>query len=81
MKRCWKKDGSVSIHNRNLQFLATEIYKISKGLSLLILTELFKHRDEQHNLRNTAEFTIPAIRTVYHRSESSSFLGVKICPC
>ena len=74
-----EKDKSVSIHTRNLQFLATEMYKVKEGLSPSIVTELFEHRDEQHyHLRNNAEFTIPTIRTVYHGSESISFLGPKI---
>ena len=33
-----EKDGSVSIHNRNLQILATEIYKIKNDLSPLTVT-------------------------------------------
>ena len=74
-----EKDGSVSIHNRNLQILTTEMYKVSKGLSPSIITELFKGRDEQHYcLKNNVEFTIPVIRTIYHRSESISFLGPRI---
>ena len=36
-----QKDDSVSIHQRNLQVLATEIYKVRKGLSPEIITELF----------------------------------------
>ena len=72
-------DGSVPIRNRNLQILATEMYKVSKGLSPPIITELFKPRDEQHyNLRNNAEFPILVIRTVYHGPESVSLLGPKI---
>ena len=43
-----EKDGSVSVHNRNLQILATEIYKIKNVLSALIVTELFEQRNEQH---------------------------------
>ena len=37
-----EKDGSISIHNRNLQILATEMYKIKNDLPTLIVTELFK---------------------------------------
>ena len=37
-----EKDCSVSIHNGNLQLLAIEMYKASKGLSPLIMTELFE---------------------------------------
>ena len=73
------KDGSVSAHNRNIQILATEIHKIKNDLSHLIVTELFEQRNEQHyDLRKNSQFTIPPIRTVYHGSESISFLGPKI---
>ena len=74
-----EKDSSVSIHNRNLQFLATEMYKIKNNLSPPIIADLFEQRNEQHyNLRNWAQFSLPAIRTVCHGSESISFLGPKI---
>ena len=74
-----EQDGSVSIHQRNLQVLTTEMYKVRKGLSPAIITELFEHKEEHYyNLRNNAEFAIPAIRTVYHGSESISYLGPKI---
>ena len=42
-----EKDGSVSIHNRNLQILATEMYKIKNDLSPLIVTELCEQKNEQ----------------------------------
>ena len=72
-------DGSVSVHNQNLQILATEMYKITNDLSPLIVTELFEQRNEQHyDLRKYCQFTIPPIKTVYHGSESISFLGPKI---
>ena len=55
------------------------MYKIKDDLSPLIVTELFKQRNEQHyDLRKNSQFTIPSIRTVYDRSESISFLGPKI---
>ena len=74
-----EKDSSVSIHNRNLQILATEMYKIKNNLSPPIIADLFEQRNEQHyNLRNWAQFSPPAIRTVYHGSESITFLGPKI---
>ena len=75
----WEKDGTVSVHNRNLQILTTKMHKIKNDLSPLIITELFEQRNEQHcDLRKNSQFTIPPIRTVYHVSESISFLGPKI---
>ena len=43
-----EKDKYVSIHSRNLQILATEMYKIKNDLSPLIVIELFERRNEQH---------------------------------
>ena len=74
-----EKDCSVSVHNRNLQILATEMYKIKNDLSPLSVTELFEQRNEKHyDLRKNSQFTIPSIRTVCHGSESILFLGPKI---
>ena len=74
-----EKDGSVSVHNRNLQILATTMYEIKNDLSPLIVAELFEQRNKQYyDLRNNSQFAIPPIRTVYHGSESISFLGPKI---
>ena len=36
-----EKDGSVSIHERNLHVLATEMYKISNGLSTPLMKDIF----------------------------------------
>ena len=74
-----EKDGSLSIHNRNLQLLVTGMYKASKGLSPTIITELFeKQNDHQYNLRHNSQFTTPAVNSLYHGNESVSFLGPKI---
>ena len=39
-----KKDGSVSIHHRNLRTLAVELFKVFKGLSSIIFAEAFTVR-------------------------------------
>ena len=71
------KDGSVSIHHRYIQPLATEFYKIKNGLSPDLFTEIFACEAESHyNLRRCNGFRIPSIRTVYHGSEGVSFLGL-----
>ena len=49
------------------------MYKVSKGLSPPNITELFKPRNEQHNLINNVQFTIPVIRTVYYGAKLSHF--------
>ena len=55
------------------------MYKLKNDLSPLIVTELFEQRNEQHyDLRKNSQLAIPPVRTVYHESESISFLGPKI---
>ena len=40
-KNLLEKDGTVSIHVKNLQKLATEMFKISKNVSVPLMSELF----------------------------------------
>ena len=74
-----KKDNSVSIHYRNIQALAVEMYKVANGMSPEIMNEIFQLREKSHyNLRYTSEFIIPPSHSVYHGSESASYLGPTI---
>ena len=73
-----EKDGFVSIHERNLQVLATEMYKISNGLSTPLMKDIFPVNRNPYNLRQNSQFSRPPINTMYHRTESISNLGPKI---
>ena len=73
-----EKDNSVSIHHRNLQVLATEMFKVHNDLSPAIVRELFHERNNNYNLRQFSEFAIPNVKSVHHGSESISVLGPKI---
>ena len=78
-KELLEKDNSVSIHYRNIQALAIEMYKVANGMSSEIMNEIFQLREKSHyNLRYTCEFIIPPIHSVYHGSEPVSYLGSKI---
>ena len=72
------KDNSVSIHHRNLQVLATEMFKIHRGLSPEILRETFVSKTSLYNLRRNDTFEKRKVHSVYHGTESLSFLGSKI---
>ena len=72
------KDNSVSIHHRNLQVLATEMFKIHRGLSPEILRETFVPKTSSYYLRSNDTFEKRKVNTVYHGTESLSFLGLKI---
>ena len=73
-----EKDNSVSIHHRNVQTLATEMFKISKNLPSEIVKEIFQERIVSYNLRSNNSFTSHRVDSIYHRTESLSFLGPKI---
>ena len=70
-----EKDNSVSIHHKNIQVLATEMFKISKNLSPDIVREIFQERSVPYNLRSDNNFASRHVNSVYHGTESLSFLG------
>ena len=58
------KDRCVTIHKRNLQILATEMYKILNGLSPDILQETFETKSNYYSTRNAPAFYSRNIKTV-----------------
>ena len=73
-----EKDNSVSIHHKNIQVFATEMFKIFKNLSPDIVREIFQERSVPYNLRSDNNFASRHVNSVYHGTESLSFLGPKI---
>ena len=74
--RLLEKDNSVSIHQRNLQILAVEVFKVSNGLSPVLIDDISKLRVEQtYNLRKLSQYYRPKVNSVYNGTESVSFLG------
>ena len=60
-KNLLEKDGTVSIHVKNLQKLATEVFKISKNFSVPLMSEPFYQKVNHYDLRNPYDFSIPNI--------------------
>ena len=73
-----EKDGSVSIHHKNLQRLATEMYKIKNHLSPLPMQELFTEKNNKHDLRNKRSWGSYNVRTVSYGTETIRYRGPKI---
>ena len=74
-----EKDGSVSIHERNIKILPTEMFKVSKNLAPPQMHEIFKLKNQpQYTLRYNSLFSRPLVKSVYKGTESLSFLGPKI---
>ena len=68
----------MSIHQKNLQILATEIYKTKNDLGPKIMKDTFHFMQNLCNLRNDPELQRRRNRTVYFGTESISFLAPKI---
>ena len=63
-------DRSVPIHIRNLQILATELFKESEDLALTIFSESFSKRSVQYNFRQASEFSVPNVKSTFPGTES-----------
>ena len=72
-----KRDKSVSIHQKNLQSLATEICN-KNDLGSKIMKNTFYFIQKTYNLRNDTELQRPRNRTVYFGRASISSLATKI---
>ena len=69
-------ENSVSIHIRNNQRLAIEMFRFYNGL---LMNNIFKLRVKNScNLRQVSEFSRPMVEIVYHGTESISYEGPKI---
>ena len=71
-KMLLEKDSCVSIHDRNIQCLTTEMYKVSNGLSPFVVSNIFTPK----NLQLNSQFSRPLVRSVFHGTESITYL----CP-
>ena len=74
-----ERDKTFSIHHKNIQSLAIEIYKFVNGLSPEIMNSVFNLKgNNRYRLRNVYELYIGKSRTVKYGSETISYLAPKI---
>ena len=74
-----EKDNSVSIHQKNLQALATEMFKVYNKTSPEIMQEIFTIKEQgEYNWRNQAVFVVPHVKSVNFGFESIRYIGPKI---
>ena len=80
-----KRDGSVTIHHRNLQFLAIEMFKVDWGLAPVFINEILpKNKNAgtdniSSNTRSNASFyNLFNPKTVNYGAETLRSLGPKV---
>ena len=74
-------DNAVTIHKRNLQKLATEIYKVKNNLSPQPTQELLIEHTAIHDLRNKRRWELPNVKTICYGQESVRYRGPKHGKC
>ena len=72
-----RKDNSFTIHHRNLQRLATEMFKIENNLSPSMMRTIFPERSVCYNLRNKNNFRSHNVKSVRYGTETISYRGPK----
>ena len=72
------KDKSVRIHHRNLQVLATEIYKWKTGIAPAIMNDIFKERHIKYSLRQFNGMEVNNVRTVNYGTETIRYRAPQI---
>ena len=70
-------DKSLSIYIKNLQVLATELFKVFKNISPPIVRQFFQSRNNDHNLRQSSQFELPDVRSVFVEQKIFYFLVQK----
>ena len=72
------KANSVTIHHKNLQLLATEIFKTQRHLNPNFMNQIFVEKDNPYTLRSGRNIWAPQPNTTGYGIEKARFLGVKI---
>ena len=72
-----KQNKSVSIHQRNLQILTTEVFK-TKGLNPVIIEDIFKFKNLTNNFRNAETLSSSNVNSVNYGTETITSLDAKI---
>ena len=64
---------TVSIHQRHLRFLVTEVYKSTSYLNPKGTGSFFTHKEVSYNLRKGQVLSLPPARSTYYGTNSVHF--------
>ena len=75
-----ERDNSFTIHERNLQNLDIEMFKVNNGLSVQLVSENFHFAENHYNLRHQSgtKLKVDHVKTKTYGKQSISYLGPKI---
>ena len=64
---------TVSIHQRHLRFLVTEVYKSTSYLKTKFMCSFFTHEEISYYLNKDQVISLPPARSTYYRTNSVHF--------
>ena len=73
-----EKERSVTIHQRNIQSFAIELFKIKQGVSNSIFSDIFPLRSLEYNLRHQNNFCGYSVKTSKFGLNSLSYFASKV---
>ena len=73
-----KQNKSVSIHQRNLQILATKTFKTKNGLNPVIMEDVFNFKNLAYDFRKVETLNRSNATSVKYGTEATTYLGAKI---
>ena len=72
-------DNPVTVYQKNLQVIMTEIYKVKNGIAPDIMNNIFELQNPSYNLRSSCNrFRRENVKTVRYGIQSVRYLGPKI---
>ena len=72
------KINSVSVHQRNLQLLLTEIYKTVHSLNLTFMTQVFEEKDVPYDFHENNSLALPNAKTTFYGMDTVRYIGKKL---
>ena len=73
-----EKEHSVTIHQRNIQSFAIELFKIKQGASNSIFSDVFPLRSLEYNLRSQNDFCGSSVKTTKFGLNSLRYFASKV---
>ena len=73
-----KKYSSTTLHQRNIQKLMTEIFKVKTGMNAEFLKDVFEFTSVTYNLRNQSKCNRSIPCTEKSATETTSSIGPKL---
>ena len=67
--------GDVTVHQKNLQRLAIEMFKVKNDIAPIPFQKIFEDTNKTYNLRNQNTWVLPSMRTVHYGTETIRYRG------